>query len=110
MPLLFKLTLAYTITLLSFQNVRAQNTAPYWSLAGNSNASTSSKLGTTNATNLRILTNNLERMHISSTGLVGIGTTSPSQILHVVGNGVFTGNAIIGSNDRANQRTFAHFT
>ena len=39
----------------------AQNTSPYWSLAGNSNASaTTSKLGTTNAVSLRLFTNNLE--------------------------------------------------
>lgn len=31
-----------------------------------------------------------ERMRITSTGLVGIGTTSPSEALHVVGRGRFT--------------------
>src|SRR6476661_4002345 len=63
--------------------VNAQNTSPYWSLVGNSNATSSSKLGTTNAINLRIFTNNLERARITTSGLVGIGTTSPDSRLHV---------------------------
>src|SRR5215217_7077686 len=56
----------------------AQNTSPYWSMAGNSNTTTSSKLGTTNAIALRLMTNNTARIYISpSAGLVGIGTTAP---------------------------------
>ena len=38
-------------------------------------------------------TNNTERMRITSTGDVGIGTTSPSAKLDVRGNATFTGNA-----------------
>jgi hypothetical protein len=58
---------------------QAQNTSPYWSLAGNSNASaTTSKFGTTNAVPLRIYTKNSERMRIDTLGKVGIGTTAPS--------------------------------
>jgi hypothetical protein len=63
--------------------VSAQNTWPYWSLSGNSNATSSSKLGTTNAINLRFYTNNSERARITTSGLMGIGTTSPSAKLHV---------------------------
>ena len=62
----------------------AQNSSPYWSLAGNSNATSSSKLGTTNANSLHFYTNNVQRMIINSTsGLVGIGTTSPTDKLHI---------------------------
>ena len=82
----------------SFQKTNAQNIAPYWSLAGNSNASaTTSKLGTTNAIPLRFFTTNLERMRIIPGGNVGIGTTAPVQMLHVVGRGVFTTAVGIGT-------------
>jgi hypothetical protein len=87
--------LGATVTLLSFQKLKAQNTAPYWSLAGNSNATSSSKLGTTTATPLKIFTNNLLRMHISPNGFVGIGTTSPTYKLQVMGNALFASGVTI---------------
>jgi len=61
----------------------AQNTSPYWSLAGNSNATSSSKLGTTNSVTLRFFTKNLERLRIDTSGRVGIGTTTPDSRLQV---------------------------
>ena len=74
-----------------------QNASPYWSLAGNSNASTSAKLGTTNAIPLRMLTKNTERLRIDTLDRVGIGTTAPLQKLHVGGTGLITGNLGIGA-------------
>jgi len=56
----------------------AQNSSPYWSLAGNSGASATSKLGTTNAIPLRLLTNNIERLRITPNGAIGIGTVGPA--------------------------------
>src|SRR6185295_4007194 len=62
----------------------AQNTSPYWSLAGNNNATAASKLGTTNNISLRFYTNNVQRMIINSAaGMVGIGTASPNSRLHI---------------------------
>ncbi len=69
--------------LFNSSRIMAQNIAPYWSLAGNSNATAASKFGTTNAINLGIFTNNLERMRITTAGLVGIGTTTPNARLNI---------------------------
>jgi hypothetical protein len=71
------------VTLCNSQQTEAQNTSPYWSLAGNSNASSSSKLGTTNAISLRFFTNNSQRAVITSGGDFGIGTGAPAARLHV---------------------------
>src|SRR4029078_10921913 len=65
----------------------AQNTSPYWSLAGNSNANSSSKLGTTNLVSLRFFTNNSQRMIIDSIGRAGIGISKPVNILTVKSGG-----------------------
>jgi len=69
------------LTLITISN--AQNNSPYWSLAGNNNATNTSKLGTTNSISLRILTKNLERMRVDTLGMVGINTTAPSARLHI---------------------------
>lgn len=78
-----------------------QLNAQNWLLLGNSTATASSKLGTTNNIPVRLFTNNAERIHINANvsgkvGYVGIGTTAPAQRLHVVGNGLITGNLGIG--------------
>jgi hypothetical protein len=84
--LIFPFVTAFAFTSLFFQKASAQNTSPYWSLAGNNNATLSHKIGTTNNISLRFVTNNTERMNIHSGGNVGIGTTSPAQKLDVNGN------------------------
>ena len=81
-------------------------TAQSWNLVGNTNMTNTSKIGGTSATTaqnfpLRLYTYNAERLHINANvsgkvGYVGIGTTSPVQKLHVVGNATFTGNVGIG--------------
>jgi len=69
---------SYLLAFYFFSNVHSQNSSPYWSLSGNSNATTSSKLGTTTLTPLGLITNNSTRIYISpKVGYVGIGTTNP---------------------------------
>jgi len=56
-----------------------------WSLTGNSGTNpTNNKIGTTNLQDLKIVTSNTEAIRVTSTGNVGIGTTTPSTKLHVV--------------------------
>lgn len=49
--------------------------------------------------NLRMFTSGLERMRINSSGNVGIGTTSPSHILHITGVGRSTQSTWATSSD-----------
>lgn len=71
------LSIAILFTLVMGSNAQS------WSLAGNINATSSSKLGTTNSINLRMFTSNVERMRVTTSGLVGINTTAPGARLHV---------------------------
>jgi hypothetical protein len=59
----------------------------FWSLTGNSITGTEF-LGTTNAQPLVIRTNNTERMRVTASGDVGIGTTTPLEAVEVVREGV----------------------
>ena len=70
----------------TFAGLRAQTST--WNTTGNSFPWISADtyfLGSTNNYPLRIRTNNQDRMYISSTtGYVGVGTTIPQQMLHIV--------------------------
>lgn len=68
-----------------------------WKLAGNSDAADTSKLGTTNAVPLNIVTNNLTRLRILQNGKIGVNTTTPATSFHVNGFGAF-GNRVTSSN------------
>ncbi|MCC7050999.1 MAG: hypothetical protein IT239_04390 [Bacteroidia bacterium] len=65
-----------------------------WSLTGNSNATSTGFLGTTNAQDLVFKTNNTERARILSNGNFGIGTNNPQAKLSIVGDAIlnFSGN------------------
>ncbi|MBL4754476.1 MAG: tail fiber domain-containing protein [Flavobacteriales bacterium] len=57
-----------------------------WDLSGNAGTTVGTHfLGTTDAQDLAIYTNNAERIRVNSTGNVGIGTTSPVGHLHIQG-------------------------
>jgi Chaperone of endosialidase/Secretion system C-terminal sorting domain len=87
------MTLVAVISSLLHETI-AQNTSPYWSLAGNSNATAASKLGTTNAIPIRLYTNNALRMIIQPNGNIGLGTSAPAYKLHVT---IGSGTAVYGN-------------
>jgi hypothetical protein len=56
-------------------------------------------LGSLNDEDLRIITNRIQRMIITSDGNVGIGNATPSNMLTVSGDADFTGSVGIGTDD-----------
>lgn len=62
---------------------------PYWSLHGNDVSEERLPfIGTTSQDHLRIKTNDTLRMFIDKYGMVGINTSEPFQMLHVVGGNI----------------------
>ncbi len=68
--------------------------------ATNTNPRRTGEFGTglfSDATNtVAIATNDTERLRVTATGSVGIGTATPSQMLDVAGGGVFSNNLAVG--------------
>jgi len=58
-------------------------------------AANAASFGTTTLNDLGLMTNNSRRMTIKSTGLIGIGTTSPSAPLHITSNVSYTWNSLL---------------
>jgi len=57
-----------------------------WTLTGDAGTTVGTEvIGTLDAQDLVIVTNNSEAMRIDATGLVGIGTSVPTEALHIVG-------------------------
>lgn len=82
----FIYTTCISLLFLSAQPLVGQN----WELNGNLNTNPTSRLGTLDSFPLRLITNSTERLYITNTGNVGVGTVSPVQKLHVAGKGLFT--------------------
>lgn len=85
-----KICLLMTVIMAALGGLTAQTQfSTSWSTSGNSiSSSSTSFLGTTNAYPLVFKTNNTERIYISTAGNVGIGTTIPQQMLHIVGGNI----------------------
>lgn len=69
--------------------VNTNSTTTAWALTGNASTDPATNfIGTTDAQDLVLRTNNIEKMRVTSTGYVGIGigTYLPSEILDVNGN------------------------
>ncbi|MGB1270411.1 MAG: hypothetical protein ACPG45_11815, partial [Flavobacteriaceae bacterium] len=57
-----------------------------WALSGDAGTTVGTEMvGTLDAQDLVLVTNNSEAMRIDATGLVGIGTSNPTKALHIVG-------------------------
>src|SRR5215218_2338387 len=83
-----KLLLTTLTLLIMYQSTQAQTGS--WKLAGNSLAGTE-KLGSTNEKPVRFFSNNIQRMTLTSSGRLGIGTVAPNAPLHIaLGNPGFS--------------------
>jgi hypothetical protein len=67
-----------------------KNSTKNWSVLGNA-LTQQRKLGTTTNYPLPIITNDIERMRITETGRIGIGTVQPKTEMHIVGPGTSSG-------------------
>lgn len=100
-----KINLKSTVYLIAFIIIScfAQPANAQWSLTGNAGTNTSTNfIGTTDAKNLKIRTNNTIRMNITSNGKIAIGNFTPAFKLDVKGGSINTdslyrigGNAVL---------------
>lgn len=65
--------------LIGFTGATGNDLGTHWTITGNANTIAGTNfLGTTDAVDLAIFTNNTEKIRITSSGIVGIGNASPS--------------------------------
>lgn len=77
-------------------------TSNAWSLTGNTGTTAGTNfIGTTDGKDFVTKTNNTERMRILSSGNVGIGTSTPSELLHLYGAAGVNAGVRISSNNGA---------
>lgn len=73
-----------------------------WCLGGNTGTSASTNfIGTTDGVDFVTRTNNSERMRVTSTGKIGIGTSSPTELVEVK-----NGNLLLSNSSTASQLQF----
>lgn len=73
-----------------------------WELSGNAGTTAGTNfLGTTDAVDFVIKTNNTENIRVLSSGLVGIGTAAPSQKLTINGNSLTIGTHYLNNTNTA---------
>ncbi|MFI5218060.1 MAG: T9SS type A sorting domain-containing protein [Bacteroidia bacterium] len=107
-----KKSIAIIIVLFFFAAANNNVDAQSWSLTGNATTDPATNfIGTTDLKNLKIRTNNIVRMNITSGGKVGIGNFTPAFKLDVKGGSINTdslyrigGNAVLSV--KGNQNTF----
>lgn len=87
------LAAAIALLLCGLQTTNAQN----WKLGGNA-VTADTTLGTSNSHDLLLVTKNLERIRITQSGKIGIGTSNPSTLFHVEGTQTLGGNLNFTSN------------
>ncbi|HMC86153.1 MAG TPA: hypothetical protein VKI61_11535, partial [Chitinophagaceae bacterium] len=73
---------------------KTATTGGAWSEGGN-RVTADKSIGTISTFNLPFITNNVERMRLTTTGYLGLGTTLPAGRLHLVNETVETGNDYI---------------
>ncbi len=72
-----------------------------WQVSGN-NAGATDFIGTTNAADFVIKTNNTEKMRITSAGKIGVGIAAPVASVHIVGNDGFISQGTFGTGTTMN--------
>ena len=93
----YLLTSAGTGTAPTWTNPSTLIGSSAWSLGGNGVAAVTS-FGTTTAFDLPFITNNTEKMRITSAGRLGIGNIAPTEVVDVTGNLKFSGALMPGNN------------
>lgn len=79
----FQCSFHFSMGMVGSFSVQGAAAAGPWNLTGNNDAALSSRLGTNNAVPLRLFTNNLERLRIDTGGRIGIGISTPVNVLTV---------------------------
>jgi hypothetical protein len=81
----------------TWQTISGGGSTGTWLITGNNDTDENNFIGTNTNQPLIVRTNSIERLRVTSTGNVGIGTNSPSAQLHVAGSVRFSGAGTPGA-------------